>query len=651
MITKRLLLSLSFLICHLSFSVASDYVDQINSSTEKRAEGRRVVYEMSVGSFTPEGTFAAAQTRLRELRTLGIDVVWLMPVYPRGGGINSPYAATNFQKTNPKYGTIADLKALVAEAHRLGMEVWLDWVPNHTATNADWVTTHPEYYGWNGQQEFRHPSAGGITYNDVWQLNYYNTELVQAMNNALKFWIDEADIDGYRCDYISSPQIPVSYWTEAISLIKNYKSGKTISFLGEADIAQDVTKLKTVGFDYDYAWAYQSSLASYGSSGVYAAPLKTNADKMLTASGSVSFNRMLYVTNHDQNYNENKKTLTEKYGQNRYPLTVLAYTLYGMPLIYNGQEVGGNQVLDYFNDTKIDWNVKDAKMLNTIRTLTALKHAVPALGDKVGVNWVTVSTGSTNVLAFTRKVSLPSGGTEEGSEVLVVLNMATTQTSATLTGLTEGAWSQWLTSETISQGTSRKQQTFSATQSFTLEGKGYRVFVKGTFSEEELPAPEIYTPTLETADEISIFFETATERDYAVWAWGALGGGEAYCQNTNWPGDAMTMMGQSATGRYIYKYTLTKVSEVPDNLIISYDGGNTKIYDGVAFVNHGYYVEGNSTPTEIITTTGIQELRGDRLAQRDDYYDLSGRKVATAEFSSSLLKGIYIRGGKKYVKK
>ena len=168
MITKRLLLSLSFLICHLSFSVASDYVDQINSSTEKRAEGRRVVYEMSVGSFTPEGTFAAALTRLRELRTLGIDVVWLMPVYPRGGGINSPYAATNFQKTNPKYGTIADLKALVAEAHRLGMEVWLDWVPNHTATNADWVTSNPEYYAQSGGQMV-HPN----NYGDVWQLNYF----------------------------------------------------------------------------------------------------------------------------------------------------------------------------------------------------------------------------------------------------------------------------------------------------------------------------------------------------------------------------------------------------------------------------------------------------------------------------------------------
>jgi len=347
------------------------------------------------------------------------------------------------------------------------------------------------------------------------------------------------------------------------------------------------------------------------------------------------------LTNHDQNYNESWKTLTEKYGVNRYPLTVLAYTLYGMPLIYNGQEVGGNQVLDYFTDAKINWSTKDAKMHHTIRTLTALKHAVPALGDKVGVNWVTISPANANVLAYTRK----SGD----SEVLVVLNMATTQTSATLTGMTAGAWSLWLNSETIAQGVSRKTQYFSVTQSISLEAKGYRVFVRGSYPEEELPAPEVYTPTLETADEISVFFETATERDYAVWAWGDLGGGEAYCINTSWPGDAMTLMGQTDTGRYIYKYTFTKVSEAPANLIISYNGGNTKIYDGVNFVNHGYYVEGNNTPTQVITTTGIQKLSVERLETSGDFYDFSGRKVATAASATSIPKGIYIRGGKKYV--
>ena len=169
--------------------------------------------------------------------------------------------------------------------------------------------------------------------------------------------------------------------------------------------------------------------------------------------------------------------------------------------------------------------------------------------------------------------------------------------------------------------------------------------MKGTFSEEAIPAPEVYTPTLETADEISIFFETATERDYAVWAWGTLGGGEAYQQNTNWPGDAMTLMGQTATGRNVYKYTFTKVSEAPANLIISYNGGNTKVYDGVPFVNHGYYVEGNNTPTQTITATGIRDVRSERPETIGAYYDLSGRKVSRAEAK----KGIYIRNGKKYV--
>ena len=292
--------------------LATDYVDDINSAAGKREAGRQVIYEMNVGSFTPAGTFAAAQQQLGELKTLGVDVVWLMPIYPRGGGINSPYAATDFQKTNPAYGTIADLKAFVAAAHAQGMEVWLDWVPNHTATDATWVTTHPEYYEKSGDS-FVHPN----NYGDVYQLNYGNAALVNAMNDCLKFWIDQADIDGYRCDYISSPKIPTSYWQSAISFLKGYKSGKTITFLGETDIAQDVTRLKNVGFDYDYAWAFQSSLVKYGSDGVNASTLKANADKMLNASAGVSFGRMLYVTNHDQNYNESKKTLTEKYGNNK----------------------------------------------------------------------------------------------------------------------------------------------------------------------------------------------------------------------------------------------------------------------------------------------------------------------------------------------
>jgi 1,4-alpha-glucan branching enzyme len=466
----------------------ADYVDQINSATEKRDEGRRVIYEMNVGSFTQAGTFAAAQSRLQELKTLGIDIVWLMPIYPRGGGINSPYAATNFMKTNPKYGTIADLKAFVSRAHELQMEVWLDWVPNHTATNADWVTTHPEYYAKSGGQMI-HPN----NYGDVWQLDYNNANLVNAMNDCLKFWIDEADIDGYRCDYISSQRIPVSYWQTTIPMIKSYKPDKTVTFLGEADIATDATRLKTVGFDYDYAWQFQSNLASYGT-GNASARLKAFVNTLLEKSSGLSFGRMLYVTNHDQNYNESKKTLTQKYGDNRYPLTVLAYTVYGMPLIYNGQETGGNQALDYFNDTKINWTTKDDKMLNTLRTLFALKHDIMALSDSKtaaqnpAVNWKTVTNNSA-VLAYTRTLG--------DSEVLVLLNMAASAGTATITGLTAGQWSLWLDSETIAQGTSRKQVMLNATHVFSLDAKGYRVYVRGNYAEQDItPYTAVTTPKM-----------------------------------------------------------------------------------------------------------------------------------------------------------
>jgi 1,4-alpha-glucan branching enzyme len=472
---------------------AADFVDVINEAEARRPEGQRVIYEMNVGSFTQSGTFAAAQDRLQELKSLGVDIVWLMPVYPRGGGINSPYAATSFQKTNPKYGTIADLKAFVARAHELQIEVWLDWVPNHTATNAEWVTAHPEYYAKSGGQMI-HPNG----YGDVWQLDYNNTGLVNAMNDCLKFWIDEADIDGYRCDYISSQRIPTSYWQTTIPMIKSYKAGKSITFLGEADIASDATRLKTAGFDYDYAWQFQSQLADFGTS-TASARLKVFINTLLEKSAGLSFGRMLYVTNHDQNYNEEKKTLTQKYGANRYALTVLAYTVYGMPLIYNGQETGGNQALDYFNDTKINWTTKDDKMLNTLRTLFALKHAVPALSDarKAADNPATSMldvSGSTSVLAYTRTLG--------DSQVLVVLNVGSTAATATVEGLTAGEWSQWLTSETIAQGTSRLQTMLSASHTFTIDAKGYRVFVRGTYPEQTVGATGISSlPVTATTDE------------------------------------------------------------------------------------------------------------------------------------------------------
>ncbi|MCR5712832.1 MAG: hypothetical protein K6G46_10370 [Prevotella sp.] len=630
-----------FLMALVPFQMmATDYVDAINTSSTKYEAGHQVIYEMNVGAFTSAGTFNAAKDKLEDLKTLGVDIVWLMPIYPRGGGINSPYAATNFQKVNPAYGTIDDLKTFVSRAHELKMEVWLDWVPNHTATDADWVTSHPEYYSKSGNN-FIHPNG----YSDVYQLNYNNSELVTAMNNCLKFWVDQADIDGYRCDFVSSNAIPASYWQTTIPLIKSYKSGKTITFLGEADIANDATKLKSVGFDYDYAWQYQTSLVNYGSSGVYAASLKTNANKLIDGQNSISFGRMVYLTNHDQNYNEDKKTMTQKYGNNRYPLTVLAHTVWGMPLIYNGQEIGGNQALNYFTDQKIDWNSTDKKMLNTIRTLNALKHSIDAFKDGKtasthhSTTWLTSS--SNNVLAYSCKYG--------SSEAVIILNFGTATVNTTISGITAGAYSLWLNSETISSGTSRKQVNLSTSQSISLEAKGYRVYVKGNFPEEDIPAPEVYTPTIDSADEISLFFETATEANYQIWAWGDGVTEQQLLGITGGWGDrpSMTLMGIAENGHYIYKFTF-KAAKAPSNFIITKNGDNPRPYDGAVYVVNGYYVEGTDTPTKIISQlTGIRTISTQRPTD-DRIYTLSGHQVKDKK---SLHPGIYIQNGKKFIVK
>ena len=439
---------------------------RVDREASDAAEKSHIIYEMNVGAFTQAGTFAAAQARLTELQALGVDVLWLMPIYPRGGGINSPYAATDFQAVNSSYGSIAALKSFVAKAHELGMEVWLDWVPNHTATNAKWVTSHPEYYK-KRNNAFVNPNG----YGDVYQLDYNNTSLRNAMNDCLKFWIDQADVDGYRCDFISSSEIPASYWQEAIPLIKSYKSGKNITFLGEADIVQDVTRLANVGFDYDYAWNFQGEqLAAFGPNGTSGFDLRSRCENFVNASKDSTIKRMMYLTNHDVSYNDGGKTLAALYGNNRYAFTVLTFTLYGDPLLYNGQEIGTTQTLNYFTDEKVNWNNVDNKMKNTVAVLARLHQEQPALAARVEP--VFLSSDNSGVVAYTK--------TNGNSTLLVVMNVGTTAVNAKLSGVTAGNYIKCLDSSTIAAGTSTnaQPQALTATPTIALEAKGYAIYVK-----------------------------------------------------------------------------------------------------------------------------------------------------------------------------
>ena len=420
----------------------------------------RVIYQMNIGAFTPEGTFKAAQEQLARLDTLGIDILWLMPIYPRGATMNSPYAVMDCKNVNPAYGTLADLKEFVKAAHDLGMKVWLDWVPNHAAVENPWVKEHPEYFTKDAKGQMIHPHGWG----DVFELNYQEKGLVDAMNDALHFWIDECDVDGFRCDYVSSPTIPVAYWQNIIASLKS--KGKIIEMLSETDISNaNNQRIDSCGFDYDYAWDLQGDLAyHFGSEGTQADSLKAICDKFLEASKAIKNRRMVYLTNHDQNFNDGGHTLKKFYGGNRYLLTVLEFTLYGMPLIYNGQEIGDPDTLNYFTDAKVKWDLVDVKMKNTVRVLTALHHTQPSLAADAPVEFL--ATDNAQVLAYKR------------GPVVAVLNLATDAAQVKVTGMEDGTYAQWLDAKTIVDGPSVKTVRLDATSPLDMEGKGFVIYVK-----------------------------------------------------------------------------------------------------------------------------------------------------------------------------
>ena len=429
--------------------------------TKPLGDANRVIYQMNVGVFTAEGTFQAAQQGLDRLDTLGVDILWLMPIYPRGATMHSPYASMNFRDVNPDYGTVADLKAFVSRAHELGMKVWLDWVPNHVAVENPWVTSHPEYFTKDDKGQMIHPHGWG----DVYELNYQCEGLVNEMNEALKFWVDSCDVDGFRCDYVSSPTIPVSYWQNIIAELKSKSSKRPIEFLSETDITNSENiRIDSCGFDYDYAWDFQGTLAWKFKNSTSADSLKDICERFLAASAKVKNRRMVYLTNHDQNYNDGGHTLKDFYGDNRYALTVLDFTFYGMPLIYQGQEIGDPDTLNYFTDSKVKWDRVDRKMLNTVRTLIALHHQQPSLAAAAAVEFL--PTNNASVLAWRR------------GNVVAVVNLAETDVKVLIEGLDEGDYDQWLNSQTIAIAPACKAVSLASSEPIALEAKGYAVYVK-----------------------------------------------------------------------------------------------------------------------------------------------------------------------------
>ena len=193
---------------------------QITSYPHPEWSYSAVLYEMNIRQFTPEGTLSAAMERLPMLKNLGIDAIWLMPVYPIGeenrkGSLGSYYSISDYCAINPEFGTMEDFDKFVAKAHSLGIKILLDWVANHTARDAKWINGKPaDWY----ERESDGTAKVPWDWTDTAKLNYANRDVWRGQIESMRFWVDKHSIDGFRCDM--AMLVPIEFWQEASKVLQ-----------------------------------------------------------------------------------------------------------------------------------------------------------------------------------------------------------------------------------------------------------------------------------------------------------------------------------------------------------------------------------------------------------------------------------------------
>ena len=359
------------------------------------------VYQVNMRVFSKDGDFKGVTARLDSIKALGVNVIYLMPIYPVGmkNSVNSPYCIQDYKAVNKEFGTLDDLRVLVEGAHKRNMAVLLDWVANHTSYDHVWTGNKTWYLQDSAGNIISPPGTG---WNDVAQLNFRNADMRLAMINAMKYWVLAANTDGFRCDYADGP--PVDFWKQAIDTLRNISTHKLL-MLAEGARSENYQ----AGFDYNFGFRFFEKMKD-----IYAHDHTVLSIDSLNASdykGATEGQQVIrYTTNHDVNGSDG--TPLDLFGgqQGSMAAFVIAACMKSAPMVYNGQEVGTPFRLTFpFTSKKIDWTPKP-QVTDEYKKILAFRNGSAAVrrGNLT-------SYSNADVCAFTK---------QQGSEtVLVMVNV------------------------------------------------------------------------------------------------------------------------------------------------------------------------------------------------------------------------------------
>jgi len=412
---KKILFILSLVVL-----VSCQTKPKINSTTPKKTEKiapisdkvleTATIYEVNIRQYSQQGTFNAFTKDIPKLKKLGVDILWIMPIYPisvkdRKGTLGSYYAIQNYTKVNPNFGTLADVKNLVNTAHKNGLYVIFDWVANHTGRDNVWLKEHPDFY----VRDKKGNPVAPFDWTDVAKLDYNNPAMRKAMIQAMEYWLKTVNIDGFRCDVAG--EVPTAFWENAVAQLKKIKP---IFMLAEAEKPELLHK----AFDMQYGWqAYHIfNEIAQGKATVKAWDNYITKMDTVLQKGDID---MLFTSNHDEN--SWNGTVRERLGNAAQVMAALTFAAKGMPLIYDGQEYGLNHRLKFFEKDSIPHTM--GPWFEFYTKLDGLKAKYKALnGGKKAADYTRLKTSNdTAILAFKRA--------KEGESIIFIANLTNKEQS------------------------------------------------------------------------------------------------------------------------------------------------------------------------------------------------------------------------------
>jgi cyclomaltodextrinase len=328
-----------------------------------------VIYEIFPRDFSAAGNLNGVTAKLDQIKDLGATILWIMPIHPIGeklrkGTFGSPYSIRDYYAVDPDYGTLDDFKTLVAQAHQRGLKVIMDLVANHTAWDSV-MMTNKDFYKQDAKGNIISPEPG---WTDVAGLNYANPQLRAYMLAMLKYWVRTCDVDGFRCDV--AYMVPKDFWEQSRAELEKIKPD--IMMLAEASQPD----LLTNAFDLDYSWPLLHALNDVLQHGAPATKLQETWGQ-----SAREFPRDALHLRISDDHDEARAVA--RFGiDGALAASVLMFSLDGVPLLYNGMEVGdatesGDPALFY--KLPIFWSPKERPPLRDIyHALIQLRKQNPA---------------------------------------------------------------------------------------------------------------------------------------------------------------------------------------------------------------------------------------------------------------------------------